>query len=338
MVLDDWQPVAMDALDVDAPLPCAEWLWDGYLMPGDITLLTSLWKTGKTTLLAGLLQSFAAGTPFLGRSTRPARVWVVSEESRDQWRERLRRLPIGPHVQLVGRPFHGRPTVEEWDRLIQRAIDDRPDLFVVDPLASFLTSRSESEVTTLLEALQPLRRLAGRRIAVLLLHHPRKKASEVGSTARGSGALLGFVDASMELTRYSAMATDANRRLIRAQSRREATPDRLAYEWDRETGAFAVTADPRHRQFEENWQTILGILNEREGAMAHMEIAECWPPDADKPALSTLYAWMALAYERKLIRREGQGTSKDPWRYRLEDEDDPYHDRGELPPLRDLCR
>ncbi len=315
MVYDDWQPIAMDALDVDAPLPCAEWLWDGYLMPGDITLLTGFWKTGKTTLLAGLLQSFATGTPFLGRNTRPARVWVISEESRDQWRERLRRLPIGPHVQLVGRPFHGRPTAEQWERLVQRAINDRPDLFVVDPLASFLTSRGESEASTLLEALQPIRRLASRRIAVLLLHHPRKKASAVGSGARGSGALLGFVDSTMELTRYGAMASDANRRLIRAQSRRGATPDRLAYEWDKTTGAFAVMADPRHRQFEENWPSILDIFRDRAGAITLKEIAACWPPDGDKPSLSTLYLWVGLARERRFLQRMGGGTSKSPWRY-----------------------
>lgn len=338
MILEEWQPMAMDALDGGAAVASAGWLWEGYLMPGDVTLLTSVWKTGKTTLLAGLLQSFAAGTPFLGRATRPGRAWVVSEESRDQWQERVRSLPIGPHVQLIARPFQGRPAPEAWDRLIDRAIEARPDLFVVDPLASFLTGRSESEVTTLLEALQPFRRLTAAGMAVLLLHHPRKKAASVGSTARGSGALLAFVDATMELTRYSTIKTDANRRLIRAQSRRGDTPDRLAYEWDKKTGAFAETADPRHRQFEENWQTILGILKEREVAIAHKEIAECWPPDADKPGLSTLYSWMALAYERKLIRREGQGNSKDPWRYRLEDEDDPYYDRGELPPLRDLRR
>jgi hypothetical protein len=27
------------------------WLWEGYLAPGALTLLTSLWKSGKTTLV-----------------------------------------------------------------------------------------------------------------------------------------------------------------------------------------------------------------------------------------------------------------------------------------------
>ena len=32
-----------------------DWFWQGYLAAGNITLLTSQWKAGKTTLLAILL-------------------------------------------------------------------------------------------------------------------------------------------------------------------------------------------------------------------------------------------------------------------------------------------
>ena len=37
-----------------SPSPLS-WLWRGYLAHGFLTLLTSQWKTGKTTLLAVLL-------------------------------------------------------------------------------------------------------------------------------------------------------------------------------------------------------------------------------------------------------------------------------------------
>src|SRR5205085_11831315 len=81
------------------------WLWNGYLFPGDVTLLTSQWKAGKTTLLAGLLRQLGQSDTFLGRSLRPGRVLVVSEESHAQWAQRLRQMPVGPHVQLLARPF-----------------------------------------------------------------------------------------------------------------------------------------------------------------------------------------------------------------------------------------
>ena len=336
MPVNDLRPIRFDALDEAVAAESKTWLWNGYLHPGDITLLTSQWKTGKTTLITGLLRNLGAGTPFLGRPTRPARVWVVSEESRSQWGERNRLMPVGTHVHLLARPFRGRPTPEDWDDLIDRAIDFGLDLFVVDPLASFLPGRCESDAATLLEALQPLHRLTANGMAVLLLHHPRKGKVEAGSAARGSGALLGFVDISMELKRTSKLESDSKCRLIQAQSRRAEVPARLAYEWNPATGEFALTTDAKRRQFDENWKTVLGLLKDRQGAITLKEIAEYWPDDADKPSRATLYAWLGIAYDSKLIRRQGQGNKHDPWRYRLENEDDQYYDRGELPPLKPL--
>lgn len=322
-----------------APKP-VPWLWDGYLMPGDVTLLTSQWKTGKTTLLTGLLQSLGSGEPFLDRPVRPGRGWVVSEESIDQWAARLRRMPVGGHVELLPRPFRGRPTADEWDHLIDQAVAARTagelDLFVLDPLASFLPSRSETEPTSLLEALHPLHRLTTIGVAVLLLHHPRKKAAEAGCTARGGGALLGFVDVTMELGRYSKLKSDSHRRLLFAQSRRDDTPSRHSYEWDVSTGRFRAVPDPKERQFAENWQAVVAVLTGRTGAITHREIRQLWPEEAERPSETTLYDWLNLAHTKKMIRREGRGCKSDPWRYRLETEDDRYYDRGELPPLTGL--
>ena len=328
-----WEKVSMEAVLETLPtIEPEDWLWRGYLRAGDITLLTSLWKTGKTTLISGLLRHLGTGDPFLGRATRPGRGWVVSEESRSLWRERLSLMPIGPHVQLITRPFRGRPTPADWNDLIDRAIAAKPDLFVVDPLASFLPGWCESDAASLLEALQPLHRLTGAGVAVLLLHHPRKQHAEVGSKARGSGAMLGFVDTAMELSRLSRFETDAKRRLIRAQSRRPGVPARLCYEWEPATGEFAITADPKQRQFEDNCQTILVLLNgrhESNEAITQKEIAECWPDDVDKPGKSTLYAWLNSAFDGKLVRREGLGTRHEPWRYRLENPSDLHYDRLE---------
>jgi hypothetical protein len=50
-----------------------DWLWRGYLAPGQITLLTSLWKSGKTTLLDFLLARQKDGRNLLGLPVRPAK-------------------------------------------------------------------------------------------------------------------------------------------------------------------------------------------------------------------------------------------------------------------------
>jgi len=47
------------------------WLWGGYLAPGNVTLLTGLWRAGKTTLIAALLARMQAGGSLAGLAVRP---------------------------------------------------------------------------------------------------------------------------------------------------------------------------------------------------------------------------------------------------------------------------
>src|SRR5947209_13333981 len=86
-------------------MPGLAWIWDGYLAPGKITLLTSLAKSGKTTLVSVLLDKMHAGGELAGRSVRPARAAIVSEEDLQLWRERCRRLPLANNVCLISQPF-----------------------------------------------------------------------------------------------------------------------------------------------------------------------------------------------------------------------------------------
>jgi len=313
------------------------WLWHGYLAAGNVTLLTSQWKTGKTTLLTGLLQQMERGESFVGRPVRAGRALVVSEESRAHWADRLMRMRLGPNVDLLARPFRGRPSVDEWNTLIDEAgqlhEQGELDLLVIDPLASFLPGRCESDAATLLQMLQPLHRLANEGVAVLLLHHPRKKPSEPGCSARGSGALLGFVDIVLELARYGKLKSDHCRRRLIAQSRKPETPDRLAFEWDPASGRFRELADPQTSQFEENWGQLSRILERRRVTATHRELLMDWPADAEPPSASILYEWLNRAFAQKRVLREGNGTKGSPWRYRLKNEDDEYHDRYRLRPL-----
>ena len=63
------------------------WLWEGYLAPGNITLLTSQWKSGKTTLMSILLSRLReAGRLAIAR--RPS-----ARRRRDRRRRRRRRRP-----------------------------------------------------------------------------------------------------------------------------------------------------------------------------------------------------------------------------------------------------
>jgi len=337
MIAPTFESQGMDQLEVDGKELSTQWLWHGYLASGSLTLLTSQWKAGKTTLVTGLLQRLGDGKPFLDRPCQPAKCLVVSEESREHWHTRLKAMPVGSHSRLMPRPFIGRPTPEAWNRLVDHAAGLREahelDLLVVDPLASFLPGHSESDPGTLLTMLQPLQRLAGMGVAVLILHHPRKKPSDEGCSARGSGALLGFVDIILELNHFGRMPIDNRRRKLIGLSRYEATPTRLYYEWEPETSTFRVLQDPHQRRFQDNWPRVRKLLERYKVEVSHKELLQAWPEDSDKPTVNTLYDWLNQAWEEKLLRRIGTGKPSDPFRYRLPNKKDEYIDRGEMPPL-----
>lgn len=300
-----------------------DWLWEGYLAGGNVTLLTSQWKSGKTTLLTGLLRAAdGVATEFLGIPCRVGfRSLVVTEESVQLWADRNRRKSLGKGVELLPRPFPGRPTVEQWNELIEHAVARREaagvDLLVIDPLASFLPGHCENNSGMLLEALQPLHRFAAAGGAVLLLHHPRKKASEEGATARGSGSLLGFVDVSMELHRVGALRHDFNRRRLVAQSRHPATRAKVHYEWNPATEDFTHIEDPASVAFQDNWNTVLGMLKLRGQPASHQELLMDWPTEDSRPSSVTLYTWLNRAFAEKKVLRQGRGTKADPYRYLL---------------------
>src|SRR5437764_1351693 len=52
------------------------WLWHGYLASGNLTLLTSQWKSGKTSLVAVLLARMAQGGELAGHAVKPGRAVI----------------------------------------------------------------------------------------------------------------------------------------------------------------------------------------------------------------------------------------------------------------------
>jgi AAA domain len=333
-------PILMTQVDASEATSDANWLWHGYIARGNVTLFTSQWKTGKTTLLTGLLQRMAGGGKFLDRSVAAAKVLYVSEEPKPTWAARLRRMPVGDHCRLLSRPFPRRPTTGQFERLVEFGMELQAagnlDLLVIDPLAKFLPGAGDTDLNSLELMLDPLRCLTDSGVGVTILHHPRRRRSEEGNTARGHGGLLAAVDIIVELSGFGALDSEERRRKLFALSRFPETPRRLVYEWDPQTAQFQLLGDPHGARFRDNWEHLHAILKKRALASTHKELLMDWPVDLPRPSAATLYDWLNRAYEEKLLRRQGTGRAGDPYRYRLENEDDPYYDRGELPPLRDL--
>jgi hypothetical protein len=300
----------------------ASWLWHGYLAPGNVTLLTSQWKSGKTTLVAVLLARLKAGGQLAGLPVWPGKAVVISEESPLHWYRRDQKLHFGDHVCWLCRPFAHRPRPEEWSALVDHLATLREqhgiDLVVIDPLASFLPARTENIAGAMLDALLPLQRLTRRGVCVLVLHHPRKGEVKAGQAARGSGALAGHVDIVLEMTWYGRPSDPDRRRRIEAYSRHEETPRRLVIELTADGTDYLAHGDLGEDTSDESREVLRGVLAAAGRPLTRREILARWPRGAlPAPDAVTLWRWLERLVGEGEVSRDGSGRRNRPYRYGL---------------------
>ncbi len=313
---------SVTSAQLDADVPERPWIWEGYLARGQITLFTSLWKFGKTTLLSHLLaQRHAAGT-LAGKTVTPGVSLIVSEEALAAWQARHSRLKFGPHDRFFLRPFAGLPTLTEWqefvEHLAEQARSGGGDLVVIDPLVCCLPCGAENNASLMMDTLAPLAKLAQAGVAVLLLHHPRKAPAAEGMAARGCGALPAFVDFIIEMRHVDGKQQDDRRRRLIAFSRDAATPRAQLLELSADGLAYAlVNEPPPPDDFSENWPILQMIFEDADRELTRAEIPTAWPADFSCPKPTTLRKWLDEAFDRGLIQREGSGRRSEPFRYFL---------------------
>jgi hypothetical protein len=312
---------ALDLAELRAGRAAADWLWHGYVAAGGVTLLTSPWKAGQTTLTAVLLARLGAGGTLAGRAVRPGRAVVVSADAAEDWLARADRFGFGPHVQFLCRPFCGRPTRAEWRALIDHLAGlraaGRLDLAVIDPLAAFLPARDDGTAGRLPDALLPLRALTAAGAGVLVNHHPAKVSRAVGRAARRSRALAAYADVIIEMSWFSRPTDDDRRRVLAGFSRHPDTPRRRVIELTADGTDYADLGDFDAAELTDEGRALLGVLVGATDRLTRPEILAAWPPPGRKPDPVTLWRWLARGVSAGTIRRSGRGRKADPFVYWL---------------------
>jgi hypothetical protein len=231
------EPVDIDAF-VSGPGADLKWVWNGFLAAGHITVLSALWKCGKTTFLTYLLKALSGGeAAFCGLELCPGKVLVITQEAPATWKRRRDKYGLGKPIKFQvgegGQPNPGmRQSRDDWDdlcfHLAARVKREGFALVVIDTLADFWPVQDENAAGQVTDALVPLKQVTAAGAAVLLVHHSRKGGGTEGVSARGSGQLGAFVDISMELRRDGKEdKTQYEPRKLRSYSRFEETPHTL---------------------------------------------------------------------------------------------------------------
>ncbi len=297
------------------------WLWQGYLIPGGVTVLTSQWKAGKSTLISVLLARMKGGGQLAGLPVAAGRAVVVSEEGPALWRDRGQAQGFGDHVHWICRPFVGKPREDEWRALLDQVgrLHDREklDLLVIDSLANLAPMRTENDAVEMLRSLLPLQALTSRGLCVLMSHHPRKGPLVAGQAARGSGALLAFVDVIVEMLPVARGHAQDRRRLLRAYSRHDATPATWVIEWSADGTDYVGLGPSAEPTFERGWPLLEAVLAAAERPLTRREIHRRWPEPWLVPTKATLWRWLDRVVKERRVLQGGLGTRKDPYRYHL---------------------
>jgi hypothetical protein len=192
------QPKSFAKLAALPPEP--DWLWQGFLAPGSLTMLAGHPFAGKSMLVSGLLRAIETGEPYLGRETQAASALLVTEEDQASLRERAGRFNLfGVRSEYLDR---SASVGHEWSALIEgatrRALARKHRLLVIDtfPGLAGLGDEQENDAGAITSRLQPLQVAAGAGLAVLFLHHMNN-----ANQPRGSKAFRGVVDTSIRFLR-----------------------------------------------------------------------------------------------------------------------------------------
>lgn len=188
------QTVGMDEF-LDMPEEEIEWIVQGLLTCGGISLLSAQPKVGKSTLARCLAVAAAQGQTCLGRDVHQGPVlYLAHEEKPSEVQKHFRQLGAKPDDPIW---VFVKPSPEDAINKLRLSIKiHRPALVVIDPIFRFLKRiKDGNDYAEMSNAIEPLMTMARKyNVHILLTHHNNKAGGSRGDEVLGSTAIFGGVD------------------------------------------------------------------------------------------------------------------------------------------------
>ncbi|MBA3724766.1 MAG: bifunctional DNA primase/polymerase [Candidatus Levybacteria bacterium] len=274
-----------------------EWIWEGYLAKKHLTILSALWKAGKTTLITNLLKIMQEEGSLAGQNTHKANVLILSEESSTIWARRRDEHNITFPVWILSRPIRQKLGYKEWVILLEQMAnfceENKIDAFIIDTLSAFWSVDNENDAARVSAALLPLNYLLDKNIAVLLIHHFRKSGGDEGTASRGSGALGAGVDIMAEFSRLDGTDPHCTQRVIKTYSRFEESPKEVVIDYvDDEYITIGTKADVKRS---EKLEAVKKALDDYSDGVIISDLHEKWNTDeyGKVPSRRTLQRYLS---------------------------------------------
>jgi hypothetical protein len=294
---------------VAEPEEAVQWLVDGLLPTGGVSLLAAKPKVGKSTLARNLALCVARGASFLGRATaQGAVVYLALEEKRAEVARHFRRMGATAEAPLPVYVHVGAAPEEAMAALAAAVAAHRPVLVIIDPLLRLVRLRDANDYAEVTRALEPVVELARQSGAhLLLVHHLAKGERAGGDAILGSTALFGAVDTALLLRRHP----DQSRTIESIQRYGEDLAESVLT-LDEATGTVQLAGTVAERRQRDAEEAVLAVLSAQPAAeLTEPEIREA----TEMKGLVVSQALRALV-ACGVVVKTGAGRKGDPFRYR----------------------
>lgn len=219
-----------------------EWIVEGLVPGGAITLLSGDSGVGKSTLALALAGAVAHGEPFIGRATRQSDVLYIDRENPDYIvQERLRTLGIREtgRLRVWGLWCEPVPQGPQFRDILRFARECKP-LVIWDSLIAFHRG-SEQDASETRRYFQAYRSLAAAGAGILITHHTGKAST--AQEYRGSSDIKAAVDVAYLLEALDGHGGGIRSLRMRAFKNRLALPETLRIEYG--DGVFSAASQER---------------------------------------------------------------------------------------------
>lgn len=256
-----------------AQFPEPQWIVPGLLTTG-LTILAGRPKLGKSWLALQTAVGVGAGGQVLGREVERAKVlYLALEDNERRIQDRLRKQHAPAHTQV---DFYF-----EWPYLTEggaadliTAVDQHGySLVIVDTISRALGKADQMDQADMNMAIGSLQRLAiDREIALLLVDHHRKSASDVGDViddVMGATSKASVADAALGLYRKRGEKTATLK-----VTGRDIDDQELALEWDHDVFCWQMVGDASGVKTDTVQSDIINAIKEHGGKATATQIAK----------------------------------------------------------------
>lgn len=281
-----------------------DFIVDGLLSVGGLSLIVAKPKVGKSTLARQLALAVATGADFLGRKTKQGTAFYLALEEREQdVRNHFKAMGSSGEESIMVCTDASSP--ELLQKLFASLRKDRPALLIIDTMIRVLKLKDLNDYAQTTSALGPIMNIA-REVSthVCLLHHASKKAQLDIDAALGSTAISATVDLVITLMR------EGGERVVQCEGRVDNPIEKSILNFDPETKTMQLGGRVEDLQVNELKQQILDHLTTVGEPITEAEIR-------DHVHGKTAHKNKALRLLRDAaqIKRAGGGKKGDPYLY-----------------------